>query len=65
MGDAILFGQGERLRDLFDVNGGVDKCSPEYSLDPARWLADTLEALPTCPNSRIDSLLPFTNSTQV
>ena len=34
-------------------------------LDPARWLADTLEALPTCPHSRIDSLLPFTNSTQV
>lgn len=31
-------------------------------LDPARWLADTLEKLPTCPNSRIDSLLPFANS---
>lgn len=34
-------------------------------LDPARWLADTLEKIPTCPNSRIDSLLPFTNSTQL
>lgn len=33
-------------------------------LDPARWLADTLENLPTCPNSKIDSLLPFANSTQ-
>jgi transposase len=33
-------------------------------LDPAGWLADTLAALPTCPNSRIDSLLPFANSTQ-
>lgn len=33
-------------------------------LDPSRWLADTLEKLPTCPNSRIDSLLPFANSTQ-
>jgi transposase len=33
-------------------------------LDPARWLADTLEKLPTCPNSQIDSLLPFSNSTQ-
>lgn len=33
-------------------------------LDPARWLADTLEKLPTCPNSRIDSLLPFANSTR-
>ena len=31
-------------------------------LDPARWLADTLEKLPTCPNSSIDSLLPFANS---
>jgi len=33
-------------------------------LDPARWLADTLEKLPACPNSKIDSLLPFANSTQ-
>jgi transposase len=33
-------------------------------LDPARWLADTLDKLPTCPNSKIDSLLPFANSTQ-
>ena len=28
-------------------------------LDPAAWLRETLEALPTCPNSRIDSLLPL------
>ena len=34
-------------------------------LAPARWLADTLEKLPTCPTSRIDSLLPFANSTQL
>jgi transposase len=33
-------------------------------LDPARWLADTLDKLPTCPNSQIDSLLPFANFTQ-
>lgn len=33
-------------------------------LDPARWLADTLAKLPTCPNSRIDTLLPFADSTQ-
>ena len=32
-------------------------------LDPARWLADTLDRLPTCPNSKIDSLLPFADST--
>lgn len=30
MGDVILFGQGQRLRDLFDVDGGVDPCSDEY-----------------------------------
>ena len=28
-------------------------------LDPAAWLRDTLEKLPTWPNSRIDELLPF------
>jgi hypothetical protein len=33
-------------------------------LDPARWLADTPEKLPTCPNSQIDLLLPFANSTK-
>lgn len=33
-------------------------------LDPARWLADTLEQLPTCPNSKIDALLPFVHSIQ-
>ena len=33
-------------------------------LDPARWLAETLKRLPTCPNSKIDSLLPFAQSTQ-
>ena len=28
-------------------------------LDPAAWLRDTLEKLPTCPNRQIDSLLPL------
>lgn len=28
-------------------------------LDPAKWLTETLEKLPTWPNSRIDELLPF------
>ena len=28
------------------------------SIDPAQWLRDTLEKLPTWPNSRIDELLP-------
>lgn len=31
-------------------------------LDPAIWLKDTLEKLPTWPNSRIDELLPFGKS---
>ena len=30
------------------------------SLNPAEWLKDTLEKLPTWPNSRIDELLPLT-----
>jgi transposase len=29
-------------------------------LEPLRWLTEILEKLPTCPNSQIDSLLPFT-----
>lgn len=33
-------------------------------LDPSRWLADTLDKLPTCPNSQIDSLLPLAIATQ-
>jgi hypothetical protein len=28
-------------------------------LDPAAWLRDTLEKLPTHPHSRLDELLPF------
>jgi transposase len=34
-------------------------------LEPQRWLTDTLEKLPTCPNSRIDSLLPFKKSSEL
>lgn len=30
-------------------------------LDPAAWLKETLEKLPTWPNSKIDELLPFGN----
>ena len=33
-------------------------------LDPQRWLTETLEKLPTCPNSQLDSLLPFPDSTE-
>jgi len=31
-------------------------------LDPSAWLKDTLENLPTWPNSRIDELLSFGKS---
>jgi hypothetical protein len=30
MGDVLLFGQGQRLRDWFDIDGGVDPCAPAY-----------------------------------
>jgi transposase len=32
-------------------------------LNPAKWLADTLEKLPAWPNNRIDELLPFPTET--
>lgn len=32
-------------------------------LDPLRCLTETLENLPTCPNSQINSRLPFQIST--
>ena len=31
-------------------------------LEPLAWLTETLEKLPACPNSQIDSLLPFPQS---
>lgn len=34
MGDVILFGQGQRIRDWFDI-GGVDRCSSAY--DAGEW----------------------------
>ena len=42
MGDVILFGQGQRLRDLFDVDGGVDQCSDEYSAGEWAGIAASL-----------------------
>ncbi len=35
MGDTILFGQGQRARDFFGVDGGVDQCSDAY--DYGEW----------------------------
>ena len=31
MGDTILFGQGQRMRNLLGVSGGIDSCTSEYS----------------------------------
>jgi hypothetical protein len=31
LGDTILFGQGQRLRNFLDIDGGIDKCSGAYS----------------------------------
>jgi len=42
MGDVILFGQGQRLRDLFDVDGGIDKCSGEYGAGEWAGIAASL-----------------------
>lgn len=30
MGDVILFGQGQALRDWFGIDGGIDRCSGAY-----------------------------------
>ena len=30
-GDVLLFGQGQSLRDLLDINGGVNRCSNAYN----------------------------------
>ncbi|WP_404932235.1 IS66 family transposase [Massilia atriviolacea] len=59
-----LFAGSERAGRRAAVIQSLFATAKLNGLDPARWLADTLEKLPTCPNSKIDSLLPFANSTQ-
>ena len=49
---------GVLLFDYFCLKW-VSFCLQLNGLDPAQWLRETLEKLPTCPNSQIDSLLPF------
>lgn len=39
LGDALLLGQGQRLRDHYDVGAGVDKCSDAYDYGSAAALA--------------------------
>ena len=50
---------GERAASLYSLV----ETAKLNGLDPLRWLADFLERLPTCPNSQIDSLLPFPDFT--
>ena len=54
MADVSDHQQVERL-----VQRGLD----HFGLDPAAWLRDTLEKLPTCLNSQIDSLLSLRTET--
>ena len=58
-----LFAGSERAGRRVAVIQSLFATAKLNGLDPARWLAETLEKLPTCPNSRIDSLLPFSDST--
>ena len=58
-----LFAGSERAGRRAAVIQSLFATAKLNGLDPARWLAETLEKLPTCPNSRIDSLLPFSDST--
>jgi transposase len=59
-----LFAGSERAGRRAAVIQSLFGTAKLNGVDPARWLADTLEKLPSCPNSRIDSLLPFARSTQ-
>lgn len=58
-----LFAGSERAGRRAAASQSLFATAKLNGLDPARWLADTLDRLPTCPNSRIYSLLPFADST--
>ena len=42
LGDTLLFGQGKNLRDLFDVDGGINPCSTEYSVGEWAGIAGSM-----------------------
>ena len=52
---ALLFAGSERAAVIQSLLGTAKL----NELDPAAWLKDTLDKLPTWPNSRIDELLPL------
>jgi transposase len=54
-----LFAGSERAGQRAAVIQTLPGTAKLNGLDPAAWLKDTLEKLPTWPNSRSDELLPF------
>ena len=54
-----LFVGSERAGKRAAAIQGLLATAALNGLDPAAWLRDTLEKLPACRNSDIDSLLPF------
>jgi transposase len=54
-----LFAGSERAGKRAAVIQSLLGTAKLNGLDPAAWLKDTLEKLPTWPNSRIDELLPL------
>lgn len=54
-----LFAGSERAGKRAAAIQGLLATAKLNGLDPAQWLRETLEKLPTCLNSQIDSLLPF------
>lgn len=54
-----LFAGAERAGQRAAVMQTLLGTAKLNGLDPAAWLKDTLEKLPTWPNRRIDELLPF------
>lgn len=54
-----LFMGSERAGQRAAVIQGLLATAKLNGLDPAAWLRDTLDALPTCKNHQIDTLLPL------
>jgi transposase len=57
-----LFVGSERAGQRAAAIQGLLATAALNGLDPATWLRNTLEKLPTCRNSEIDSLLPFAHA---
>ena len=54
-----LFTGSERAGKRAAAIQSLFATAKKNNIDPARWLTDVIEKLPTWPNSRIDELLPF------